>query len=244
MEDCSVSDEISEICWFCKKGRHEECMKEMPVNAKSEGPHECTFDTKLISCKCSHGKWNKLNYDKEFWNKYADENESRNNEEFTKFLTDLARSLHCTSILEIGCGTGVDLRKFDDSFEIHGVDLNEHALDLARKNIPSGKFHKENITKLPFEDASVDFIFTHKLLNYLDDDTLDKGVSEMFRVAKKYIVNCELFGETEDVINDEMKFRNMLKRWLNYKVKVVSNVNMHEEIEPEQVRFTLLRKLQ
>jgi hypothetical protein len=56
MEDCSVSDEISEICWFCKKGRHEECMKEMPVNAKSEGPHECTFDTKLISCKCSHGK--------------------------------------------------------------------------------------------------------------------------------------------------------------------------------------------
>ena len=244
MEDCSVSDEISEICWFCKKGRHEECMKEMPVNAKSEGPHECTFDTKLISCKCSHGKWNKLNYDKEFWNKYADENESRNNEEFTKFLTDLARSLHCTSILEIGCGTGIDLRKFDDSFEIHGVDLNEHALELARKNIPKGKFHKENITKLPFEDASVDFIFTHKLLNYLDDDTLDKGVSEMFRVAKKYIVNCELFGETEEVINDEMKFRNMLKRWLNYKVKVVSNVNMHEEIEPEQVRFTLLRKLQ
>ena len=185
-----------------------------------------------------------MNYDKEFWDKYADKNESRNNEEFTKFLTDLARSLHCTSILEIGCGTGVDLRKFDDSFEIHGVDLNEHALELARKNIPSGKFHKENITKLPFEDASVDFIFTHKLLNYLDDDTLDNGVSEMFRVAKKYIVNCELFGETEDVINDEMKFRNMLKRWLNYKVKVVSNVNMHEEIETEQVRFTLLRKLQ
>jgi len=244
MEDCSVSDEISEICWFCKKGRHEDCMKEMPVNAKSEGPHECTFDTKLILCKCSHGKWNKLNYDKKFWNKYADENESRNNEEFTKFLTDLARSLHCTSILEIGCGTGVDLRKFDNSFEIHGVDLNEHALELARKNIPNGKFYKENITKLPFEDASIDFIFTHKLLNYLDDDILDNGVSEMFRVAKKYIVNCELFGETEDMVNHEMKFRNMLKRWLDYKVKVVSNVNMHEEIEPEQVRFTLLRKLQ
>ena len=56
MEDCSISDEISEICWFCKKGRHEECMKKMPVNAKSEGPHECTFDTKFISCKCVHGK--------------------------------------------------------------------------------------------------------------------------------------------------------------------------------------------
>ena len=75
------------------------------------------------------------------------------------------------------------------------------------------------------------------------DDTLDNGVSEMFRVAKKYIVNCELFGESDEMIDDEMKFRNMQKRWLNYKVKIVSNVNMHEEIEPEQVRFTLLRKL-
>jgi len=185
----------------------------------------------------------RLGYDEEFWNKYADENESRSNEEFTKFLTNLVRSLHCTSVLEIGCGTGIDLRKFDDSFEIHGIDLNEHALELAKGNIPKAKFYKESITKLPFEDSSVDFIFTHKLLNYLDDETVDNGVSEMFRVAKRYVLNCELFGETEEKIDDEMKFRNMLKRWLNYKVRVVSNVNMHEDIEPEQVRFTLLKKL-
>ena len=185
-----------------------------------------------------------MEYNEEFWNKYADENESRNNEEFSKFITDLASSLHCTSVLEIGCGTGIDLRKFDDSFEIHGVDLNEHALELAEKNIPNGKFYKENITKLSFEDSTIDFIFTHKLLNYLDDEILDKGISEIFRVANRYIVNCELFGEDETIINDEMKYRNMLKRWLNYKVKVVSNVNMHEEIEPEQARFTLLRKIQ
>ena len=185
----------------------------------------------------------RLDYNEGFWNKYADENESRSNEEFTKFLTNLVRSLHCTSVLEIGCGTGIDLRKFDDSFEIHGIDLNEHALELAKGNIPKAKFYKESITKLPFEDSSVDFVFTHKLLNYLDDETVDNGVSEMFRVAKRYILNCELFGETEEKIDDEMRFRNMLKRWLNYKVRVVSNVNMHEEIEPEQVRFTLLRKL-
>ena len=54
MEDCSVSDKISDICWFCKKGRHDECMKEIPINAKSEGPHECTFDTKFVACECDH----------------------------------------------------------------------------------------------------------------------------------------------------------------------------------------------
>lgn len=29
-------------------------MKEIPVEAKTEGPHECTFDTKLLPCKCNH----------------------------------------------------------------------------------------------------------------------------------------------------------------------------------------------
>ena len=54
MESCSTSGIESEICWFCKKGRHAECMKEIPVNAKSDGPHDCTFDTKMVSCKCQH----------------------------------------------------------------------------------------------------------------------------------------------------------------------------------------------
>ena len=121
-----------------------------------------------------------MNYDKEFWNKYADENESRNNEEFTKFLTDLARSLHCTSILEIGCGTGVDLRKFDDSFQIHGVDLNEHALELARKNIPKGEFYKENNTVS--SNCNVGRMIlknrVRKLVNYLHSG---QGVRTLYR---------------------------------------------------------------
>ncbi len=53
MESCSTGNS-QEICWFCKKGRHDECMKEIPVEGKSEGPHDCTFDTKMITCKCKH----------------------------------------------------------------------------------------------------------------------------------------------------------------------------------------------
>ena len=89
----------------------------------------------------------------------------------------------------------------------------------------------------------MDFVFTHGLMNYLDDDTLEKGVAEMFRVAGKYIMNCEKFEETEKQIDETQKFRNMEKRWLGYKVRFVSNVDMHEDIEPEKPRFTLLKKL-
>ena len=184
-----------------------------------------------------------MNYNKEFWDKYADENEARYNEEFAKYTKDLATSLHCTSVLEIGCGTGIDLRLFPDTFKIYGIDLNDNALDIAKEKIPIANFKKGTITDLPFDDSSIDFVFTHQLLNYLDDDTLEKGVAEMYRVSGKYIMNCEKYEETEKKIDENHKFRNMYKRWINYKVKIVSNVDMHEDIEPEKARFILLRKL-
>jgi len=50
----SSSTNHSGICWFCQKGRHGDCMKEIPVDVRLDGPHDCTFDTKLIPCKCKH----------------------------------------------------------------------------------------------------------------------------------------------------------------------------------------------
>lgn len=182
-------------------------------------------------------------HDAGFWDAYAADNESRYNEEFAKFTRDLATSLRCTSVLEIGCGTGIDLRLFPGTFDVHGVDPNCSALDIARKKMPSAKFQTGDIADLPFEDSSVDFVFTHQLLNYLDDDVLKQGIPEMHRVASKYVMNCEKFAEDETDIDGHHKFRNMYKRWLDYKVRIVSNVDMHKEIEPDKARFTLLKKL-
>lgn len=184
-----------------------------------------------------------MKYNREFWDVYADENESRYNKEFAKFVRDLASSLRCSSVLEIGCGTGIDLRLFPETFEVYGVDLNDKALTIARQSYGQGDFRNGDISSLPFEDSSVDFVFTHRLLNYLDDPTLEKGISEMYRVASRYIMNCELYAESEGQINEDSRFRNMYRWWLDYKVKVVSNVDMHEDIEPDKARFTLLRKL-
>ena len=184
-----------------------------------------------------------MTYDEEFWNRYAQDNESRYNIEFAKFTRDLAVSLHCSSVLEIGCGTGIDLRLFPDTFDIHGIDLNNTALDIARTKMPNVHFEIGSIADLPFEDSEIDFVFTHQLLNYLDDQTLDAGTSEMLRVAKRYIMNCEKFAESETSIDEHHKYRNMKNRWMNYNVKIISNVNMHKEIEPDEARFTLIKKL-
>ena len=181
--------------------------------------------------------------DENFWKKYAEENESRYNPEFAKYVKDLVISLRCTSVLEIGCGTGIDLRLFPDDFVTNGVDITQYALDIASKKQPSAVFKLGDITQLPFEDNSIDFVFTHGLLNYLDDETVAKGVSEMFRVSSKYIMNCEKFGESEESIDEHHKYRNMKKYWRSYNVMPISDVDMHEDIEPDKPRFTLIRKM-
>lgn len=181
---------------------------------------------------------------KEFWEEYAENADSHYNEEFAKFIKDLTISLRCTSALEVGCNAGNDLKLFPEDFEVHGVDSNEIIIQKAKTRLPFVKFKVGDVTQLPYEDSSVDLIFTHGFFNYLDDDKVEDGVKELFRVSRKYIVNCEILGD-DNLIDEKnkRKGRNMLKKWMEYKVKVISNVEMHEEIDPEKSRFVLVRKL-
>jgi len=128
----------------------------------------------------------------------------------------------------------------------YGLDLNEHALDIAVQRFPSFKFENGSITELPYGDSSMDFVFTHNVLNYIPEKEMDKAINELYRVSRKYILNCELFDENESPIDstDTSSWkRNVYKRWLNFKVKIISDVDMHEDIEPQKLRFTLVRKI-
>lgn len=187
-----------------------------------------------------------MEYDTNYWNKYTNENKSNDNEEFAKFIRDLATSLRATNVLEVGCNIGNDLQGFPENFEVYGLDLNEHALDIAIQRFPSFKFKNGSITELPYGDSSIDFVFTHNVLNYIPEKEMDKAINELYRVSRKYILNCELFDENESPIDstDTSSWkRNVYKRWLSFKVKIISDVDMHEDIEPQKLRFTLVRKI-
>lgn len=181
---------------------------------------------------------------REFWEKYAEDADLHYNEEFAKFIRDLTLSLRCSSVLEVGCNAGNDLKLFAPNIDANGIDSNEKIIEIAKKRNPHVDFKVGKVTKLPYEDSAIDLVFTHGFFNYLDDEEIDDGIKEIFRVSKKYIVNCEIYG-TNNIIDaqNNQKGRNMLEKWMNYKVKVISNVEMHEEIDPEKSRFVLVRKL-
>ena len=174
--------------------------------------------------------------------------------EFSKFIRDLAVSLHTRKILYLGCSHPPDLSEFPKDMSVHGITANAQILATFIEKYPNFKFYQQRnpAAKTPFADNEFDFVFTHKLFNYLDDKTdTPEMLKEMYRISSKYIVNFELFLEKKsgNIFEDDTDtdatghFCGMYTKWLDFKIKIISNVQMHKDIDPQQSQFTLVRKI-
>ena len=80
-------------------------------------------------------------------------------------------------ILDMGCGPGtisLGLAKAVEPGELHGVDMEESQVEMARAAAAAGghdnaTFHVGNVTALPFENDSFDVAHCHTLLNHVPD---------------------------------------------------------------------------
>jgi len=78
------------------------------------------------------------------------------------------------SVLEVGCGAGVDLARFaKGGATVTGVDLARAAIDLARANFAQqgleGRFEVADGEHLPFPDNSFDLVYAHGVVQYTAD---------------------------------------------------------------------------
>ena len=93
-------------------------------------------------------------------------------------------------VLDLGCGPGsisVGLAKAIEPGELHGIDMEESQIMIARASAAAGghsnaTFHVGDATDLPFEDASFDFAHTHAVLMHIPET--EKTLSEIMRVLK------------------------------------------------------------
>lgn len=187
-------------------------------------------------------------YDKNTWNQYTDENE-QSLENPSTFIYHISLALSAKNILEAGCNVGNNLKDFPRTFNVEGFDMNEHAINKCKKRYPEFKFKLGSITKIPYPDSSFDLVFTRTVMIHIPTNEVKQAMSELVRVSKKWIFNIEFFGENEDMINwkrgkDLLWHRNMKKRWAEFKVKLVSDVKIPLELDPNRVRFTLVEKLE
>jgi cyclopropane fatty-acyl-phospholipid synthase-like methyltransferase len=71
-----------------------------------------------------------------------------------KYLNPKAR------ILDIGCGAGIPIDKYliEKGFDVTGIDVSEKQIELAKENLPDGKFKVLDMLELHAGDFHVDAI--------------------------------------------------------------------------------------
>jgi arsenite methyltransferase len=95
------------------------------------------------------------------------------------------------TVLDIGCGAGMDLllaaRKAGPNGRALGIDMTEAMRDRARAcaataGLTNVEVHCADATALPFPDASVDVVISNGVLNLVPEK--DKAFAEIWRVLR------------------------------------------------------------
>ncbi len=91
------------------------------------------------------------------------------------------------SILEVGCGVGIDLVRFAaGGARVTGIDLARTSVELAKKNFASrdlvGDFQVMNGEAMTFSDHHFDAVYAHGVLQYTSDP--GRMLREIHRVLK------------------------------------------------------------
>ncbi len=121
-------------------------------------------------------------------------------EEFRQLLNRRSMETHAARLLphlksglralDFGCGPGtitVGLAKAVEPGEVHGIDMEESQIGLARSAAAAGghdnaTFHVGDVTDLPFEDSSFDVAHCHAFLMHVPDT--QAVLAEVKRVLK------------------------------------------------------------
>ncbi|MCP3932989.1 MAG: methyltransferase domain-containing protein [Bacteroidetes bacterium] len=101
------------------------------------------------------------------------------------------------TVLEVGCNVGRNLMALRHYIKyVHAVEPNEKAYRAVRKNpdLNDVIIHNTDGFSLPYDDNSIDLVFTSGVLIHVSSGDLDAMIEEINRVAAKYILCIEYFS--------------------------------------------------
>jgi SAM-dependent methyltransferase len=134
------------------------------------------------------------------------------------------------NVLEVGCGLGHLLAWLTDRFQVFGGDINIHALEEARRNVPQGQFillSAENLGVFP--EAFFDIVISKHVVEHLPDP--ERAIAE----ASRLLAPGGLFLMATPNLDSPMR---VLKKgaWIGYQDPT------HISLKPPKEWLALLRK--
>ncbi len=88
-------------------------------------------------------------------------------------------------VLDVGCGVGRLCADFlKRNCQYYGVDINESAIEEAKKIYPSATFSVQNTTKLSFTDSFFDVVVCQGVLACMDFSDRMSAANQIHRITK------------------------------------------------------------
>jgi len=88
-----------------------------------------------------------------------------------------------TTVLEVGCGDGRIIRRLPKHLRATGIDYSHSSVS----KLP-GRGLCASLEDLPFPDRSFDLVLCCEVLEHLPDEMFRRGLHELGRIARKYIL--------------------------------------------------------
>ncbi len=88
-----------------------------------------------------------------------------------------------STIVDVGCGDGRLSRALRENWDVVSVDLSEAAVRAT-----GAKAILASASRLPFSDGAFDLVCSTEMLEHLSETDYVAAISEMARVARKYVL--------------------------------------------------------
>jgi SAM-dependent methyltransferase len=118
-----------------------------------------------------------------------------------------------SSLLDLGCNVGELLGAAASSYprlKLAGVDVNQAAIETARRNVPQADLRQCDGPLLPFADNSFDHVTCIEVIEHIPASMRPATIGEVWRVLRpggRFILRCPHSGIFESLDANNLRFR-------------------------------------
>lgn len=140
------------------------------------------------------------------------------------FLIEVISKFNPSSVLEVGCDYGPNLRLLNERFpglEMRGVDINPLAVQkgnewFLQEGIHNIKLLEGKADELgQFQDNSFDVVFTAATLIYIGPDKIETVVKNLIRITRNVLILvewCNFVSDQNDPFGHGIYYKGLWKR--------------------------------
>ncbi len=185
----------------------------------------------LVDPKFYNGKWDVADF-------FATGDEEINR--VFKFMEEKSIPLPTGSFLDFGCGVGRVSKALRKRLKLgYGVDIAPKMVELACQYVDGVDFIINQSDSLSqFKDNSIDFIYSHVVLQHIPNQYQEKYIREFLRILKPgglavFQIPIELINPKEIKLSTIYSFKTTIKRWFPFLVRLKRGLSSKKEVTPE-----------